>query len=105
MTGIISIQPNGLFCRISTVVEAPTHYNMTRTELDDYLSETCQYDYRDQSVEEWYFNHGIDFENAISELGSGLSTYEEIKKFLEEVGYQNVDEFMKEIAYKWEYEE
>ncbi|MBC1516856.1 hypothetical protein [Listeria immobilis] len=105
MPGMISKQPNGLFCRISTVVEAATHYNMTREGLDDYLSETCQYDYRNQDISEWYFKHGVDFENAISELGAGCSTYEETKKFLVDVGYQNVDEFMKEIAYKWEDEE
>ncbi|EAH2852770.1 hypothetical protein V8U55_002563 [Listeria monocytogenes] len=105
MPGIISKQPNGLFCRISTVVEAATHYNMTCEGLDDYLSETCKYDYRDQSVEEWYFKHGFDFENAISAIGPCCSTYAEIKNFLVEVGYQNVDEFMKEIAYKWEDEE
>ncbi len=102
MPGIISKQPNGLFCRISTVVEAPTAYNMTREELDDYLSETCKYDYREQSSEGWFLKHGYEFENAIYLLGPCCSTYAEIKKWLIEVGYQNADEFMKEIAYKWE---
>lgn len=31
----IAKQPNGLYCRFSTVVDAPTHWNMTR---EDYLS-------------------------------------------------------------------
>lgn len=35
MSGFISKQPNGLYCRFSTVVDCPTHYNMTR---NDYLS-------------------------------------------------------------------
>lgn len=31
----IAQQPNGLFCRFSSVVDAPTHWNMTKEE---YLS-------------------------------------------------------------------
>ncbi|AAY53288.1 ORF58 [Listeria phage A118] len=29
MPGLIAKQPNSLYCRISTVVEAPTHHDMT----------------------------------------------------------------------------
>ncbi|AIW03601.1 hypothetical protein CPT_Moonbeam203 [Bacillus phage Moonbeam] len=35
MGGYIALQPNGLYCRYSTVVEALTHINMTR---EDYVS-------------------------------------------------------------------
>lgn len=35
MAGFIARQPNGLFCRFSTVVDCPTHINMTR---EDYLN-------------------------------------------------------------------
>lgn len=35
MAGFICKQPNGLYCRFSTVVDCPTHYNMTK---EDYLS-------------------------------------------------------------------
>lgn len=35
MAGFIAQQPNGLYCRFSTNVDCPTHYNMTR---EDYLS-------------------------------------------------------------------
>ncbi|MFP7170796.1 hypothetical protein [Terribacillus sp. 7520-G] len=34
MGGFIAQQPNGRYCRCSTIVECPTHYNMTR---EDYL--------------------------------------------------------------------
>ncbi|GAA5417964.1 hypothetical protein Pryu01_03042 [Paraliobacillus ryukyuensis] len=30
MGGFIAKQPNGLYCRFSTIVDCPTHYNMTR---------------------------------------------------------------------------
>ncbi|OZS79464.1 hypothetical protein CF394_00740 [Tetzosporium hominis] len=32
MGGFIAQQPNGLYCRFSTVVDTVTHYNMTREE-------------------------------------------------------------------------
>lgn len=35
MGSFISQQPNGLYCRFSTVVDCPTHWNMTR---EDYLN-------------------------------------------------------------------
>lgn len=35
MSGFIAKQPNGLYCRFSTVVDCPTHWNMTR---EDYLN-------------------------------------------------------------------
>lgn len=35
MGGFIAKQPNGLYCRFSTVVDCPTHWNMTR---EDYLN-------------------------------------------------------------------
>lgn len=35
MAGFIAQQPNGLYCRFSTIVDCPTHYNMTK---EDYLN-------------------------------------------------------------------
>lgn len=35
MAGFIAKQPNGLYCRFSTVIDCPTHYNFTPEE---YLS-------------------------------------------------------------------
>jgi hypothetical protein len=35
MGSFIAQQPNGLYCRFSTVVDCPTHYNMTK---DEYLN-------------------------------------------------------------------
>lgn len=102
VAGMISKQPNGLYCRISTVVEASTQYDMTEAELYDYLIQTNQLDSDNQSAGEWYSVYGIDFEKAKFALGAGCSTYDEVKTWLIEVGYQNAHEFMKEIAYRWE---
>lgn len=35
MAGFIAQQPNGLYCRFSTIVDCPTHINMTK---EDYLN-------------------------------------------------------------------
>lgn len=35
MAGFIAKQPNGLYCRFSTIVDCPTHINMTE---EDYLN-------------------------------------------------------------------
>lgn len=35
MAGFIAQQPNGLYCRFSTIVDCPTHINMTE---EDYLN-------------------------------------------------------------------
>ena len=35
MAGFIAKQPNGLYCRFSTIVDCPTHINMTK---EDYLN-------------------------------------------------------------------
>ena len=38
MGSFIAQQPNGLYCRFSTIVDTVTHYNMTK---DDYI-ELCK---------------------------------------------------------------
>ena len=38
MGSFIAQQPNGLYCRFSTIVDTVTHYNMTK---DDYI-EVCE---------------------------------------------------------------
>ena len=39
MAGFISKQPNGLYCRFSTVTDCPTAWNMTR---EDYINMKMQ---------------------------------------------------------------
>ena len=35
MAGFVSKQPNGLYCRFSTVTDCPTSWNMTREDYID----------------------------------------------------------------------
>ncbi|HAA6520282.1 TPA: hypothetical protein IQC94_002382 [Listeria monocytogenes] len=102
MPGLIAKQPNGLYCRISTVVEAPTHDNMTKEELEDLLIIQRSLDINLVTLEQWLAVYEVDFNVAIEELGSACSTFEETKEWLKEVGYQHADVLMEKIAYKWD---
>ncbi|ECJ9736049.1 hypothetical protein ACSVI0_002824 [Listeria monocytogenes] len=107
MPGLIAKQPNGLYCRISTVVEAPTHDNMTKEELEDLLITQRSLDINLVTLDDWLAFYEVDFNVAIKQLGSssGNLTFEEAKEWLKEVGYQHADEFMNKIAYRWEEED
>ncbi|TYV04660.1 hypothetical protein [Listeria monocytogenes] len=105
MSGLIAKQPNNLYCRISTVAEAPTDDNMTKEELEDLLITQRSLDIKFATLEQWLAVYEVDFSKAIKQLGSACSTFEETREWLKEVGYQHADEFMKKIAYKWEEDE
>ncbi|EHH9774933.1 hypothetical protein J8230_002985 [Listeria monocytogenes] len=107
MPGLIAKQPDGLYCRISTIVEAPTHRDMTKEELEYYLINERSLDINLVTLEQWLAVYEVDFNVAIKQLGSGSGnlTFEEAKEWLIEVGYQHADEFMKKIAYRWEEDE
>ena len=40
MAGFIVKQPNGLYCRFSTVVDCPTHYNITKEYYLNNIADT-----------------------------------------------------------------
>ena len=42
MGAFFAKQPNGLYCRFSTVVDCPTHYNMTEQDVIDYFVEEAK---------------------------------------------------------------
>lgn len=104
MPGMISKQPNGLYCRISTVVEAPTDWDMTKEELRALLVEHMSLDSSNQTIDDWLSRKEVDFEDALLELGRLNMTCEEAREWLVSVGYEKVDKFMTERAYRWEEE-
>lgn len=53
MGSFIAQQPNGLYCRFSTIVDTVTHYNMTK---DDYI-EDKQADFHFEPVTLKMFAH------------------------------------------------
>ena len=42
MGAFIAKQPNGLYCRFSSVVDCPTHWNMTAEDYIEYCAEEAK---------------------------------------------------------------
>ena len=79
MAGFISKQPNGLYCRFSTVVDCPTDWNMTE---EDYI-ELC----KKRAEEEARYtlkNRLYPFEMVKEHFREGEMTTEEFERFLKE---------------------
>lgn len=81
--GMVAKQPNGLYCRISTIVDAPTHSNMTEFELKEYLIETNQLD--GLEVKEWLERYERPWEDAKKAVLPNNLTKKEIEEWFIEV--------------------
>ena len=90
MGAFIAKQPNGLYCRFSTVVDTITHYNMT---FDDYVNDVqiCRYGRNRQEAEaeakdtiEHYLRS---FQEIIDSFVPRNQTREEFNQLLEEMVY------------------
>lgn len=75
---MITEQPNGLYCRFSTITDCPTHYNMT---FDDYVK--VIHDRGDLTLEgaqkealDIVTNHNYDFENTMGRFEPNNMTQE-----------------------------
>lgn len=86
MPGMITQQPNGKYCRVSTIVEAPTHTNMSESELMEYLKDTNQIDYSGQTVVEWVNRWGKSWSEAIKAITTLNMTEVEIEEWLKGAG-------------------
>lgn len=47
MGAFVTRQPNGLLCRFSSIVDCPTHYNMTDEEYIEMCAERAREEARD----------------------------------------------------------
>lgn len=83
MAGLIAKQPNGKYMRISTVVDAPTHWNMSKVALHNYLVETDQFDYFGQTVNEWMQRYGVHFGEALDHVKTTNMTEKEIADWIQ----------------------
>ena len=82
MAGFISKQPNGLYCRFSSVTDCPTAWNMTR---EDYINMKMQEAKED--AEDVLDNYLKPFDMVVDMYYPNNMTKEEFDKFLEETGY------------------
>ncbi len=82
MGAFISKQPNGLYCRFSTIVDCPTHWNLTKEE---YLNnETGTVPNREYG-EDVLNNYLQPFSEVINSFAPNNMTQEEFENFLKDV--------------------
>lgn len=81
MGSFITKQPNGLYCRFSTVVDCPTHWNMTQ---DDYIEMRKQR--AEKEAIDTLKHHLYDFELVKNRFCPNNMTQEEFEQFLKDVG-------------------
>lgn len=81
MAGFIAKQPNGLYCRFSTVVDCPTNWNMT---AEDYI-ELCKQK-AEQEAKDVLENYLQPFEKVKYYFYPNNMTEKEFDEFLQDVG-------------------
>ncbi len=93
MGAFIAKQPNGLYCRFSTVVDTVTHYNMTK---EDYI-EICKNRFGEKRGEkeanDILENYLQPFSEVIERFMPNNDSVEDFKIRLEEMGYTNEFKF------------
>ncbi len=82
MGAFITKQPNGLYCRFSTIVDCPTHWNMTE---NDYI-EMCAEKAREEARSILHNSGFYDFKMVKDRFYPSNMTKKEFKAFLKEVG-------------------
>jgi hypothetical protein len=81
MPAFISKQPNGLYCRFSTIVDCPTDWNMTE---DDYI-ELCKEKAADEA-KDILKNHLKPFSEVKEHFLPNNMSRREFNKLLKEMG-------------------
>lgn len=84
-------QPNGLYGRVSSVVDAPTHVDMTKSDIKDWLIETRQL-HPEASVDKWlrmFEGHVEDaIEMVVDMVGYNNMTINDIEDWKIKIGYE-----------------
>ena len=82
MAGFIAKQPNGLYCRFSTVVDCPTHWNMTE---EDYLNNATGASPSRDIGKETLLHHVRPFSEVLDYFIDNNMTQEEFNKLIIEM--------------------
>lgn len=80
MASFIARQPNGLYCRFSTITDCPTNWNMTE---QDYI-ELCKKK-AEEEAKDTLKNYLAKFENVKDKFRPNNMTEKEFEQFLKEV--------------------
>ena len=86
MGGFIAKQPNGKYCRFSTVVDCPTHINMT---FEDYVKVIMERGYQEwkarEEAQDIIDNYLYPFEAVIEYFTPNNMTQKEFEKYIEKM--------------------
>lgn len=83
MGAFIAKQPNGLYCRFSTVVGTITDYNMTE---EDYIK-LCQSRYGEKEAKDVLENYLHSFSDVLKSFVPDNESVKDFKIHLKEMGY------------------
>lgn len=96
MPGFIAKQPNGLFCRFSTIVDTVTNINMTK---EDYIS-LCKREFGEVKGEQEaldILDHYLrPFQDVLDSYTPLNDSVEEFTQRLKEMGYDGPFEYREE---------
>ena len=84
MGAFISRQPNGLYCRFGSIVDCPTHINMTK---EDYI-ELCQERAKEEAIDVLE-NYLRPFEEVSESFIPNNMTKKEFKEILDKMKDKN----------------
>ncbi len=85
MGAYIARQPNGLFCRFSTVVDTVTHWNMTEDDYINFSKERYGI-YSEESARDTLKNHLKPFEKIKDDFIPANDSVEEFEEMLRSMG-------------------
>ena len=76
-------QPNGLYCRFSSVVDSITHYNLTKEDVINYFVEKAK------EEADYMLEHRLHtFEEVVDDCMPFNNTIEEIDQYVKEMGQE-----------------
>ena len=82
MSGFIAKQPNGLYCRFSTIVDTVTHWNMTEEDYLNNITETVSCKEEGKDVLENYLRP---FSEVIDRFVDNNMSQEEFDNLIKEM--------------------
>lgn len=92
MAGFIAKQPNGLYCRFSTVVDTVTHSNMTEEDYVNVIMERgYNKEYAKKEAREVIEGYLKPFNEVLKHFSPINTTVEEFTKWVKSVGYKEND--------------
>lgn len=80
MAGFIARQPNGLYCRFSSIVDTVTHYNMTAEDYIEYCKERAE-----EEAKDVLGNHLRPFDEVVERFYPNNMTEEEFSEIVKKM--------------------